>query len=277
MNLSTQRILVTGATGGIGREIARQLGAEGAALLLTGRSPVALARLGDELRDSGVRVATVAADLATADGRQAVVTAAMRFRRGISGLINNAGINRFGSFAEMSGDAIRSVFEINVLAPILLTHDLLPVLKRSPESVVLNVGSIVGSIGMPGQVAYSSSKFAIHGFSEALRRETQGSGVHVLHVAPRATDTAMNDETMRAINAVTGVNTDRPAEVARHVVAALVAHRQERYLGWPEKFYVRVNALLPGLVDRSLKKQADLVGQSTAAGAGLTTMNGVKP
>ena len=134
-----------------------------------------------------------------------------------------------------------------------LTHALLPQLERAPAAMVVNVGSIVGSIGLPGQVAYASSKFAIHGFSEALRRELAGSGVRVVYVAPRATDTAMNDAAQRA------VRSDAPERVATIIADSMRRGRRERFLGWPERLFVKLNALAPGLVDQSVSKQADLL------------------
>jgi short-subunit dehydrogenase len=252
-------VLLTGATGGIGLQTAALLATRGANLLLTARDENRLNGVCNWLREFGSRVEAVAADIATADGRQRVAAAAQAYPGGIDVLVNNAGINRFDLLDRQSDQDLEAVVNTNLLAPMLLTQKLLPLLRQRQRAIVLNVGSIVGSIGMPGQVAYCSSKFGIHGFSEALRRELQGSSVKVLYVAPRSTDTDMNDPLMREMNELTGVRTDDSTAVARHIVDAITHTTRERFIGWPERLFVKLNALLPGLVDRSLQKQARLL------------------
>ncbi len=269
-------VLLTGATGGIGLQTAALLATRGANLLLTARDEKRLNRLRDTLREFGSRVETVAADLATTDGRQRLVAAAQAFPGGIDVLVNNAGVNHFDLLDRQSDRDLEAVINTNLLAPMLLTQSLLPLLRQREKAVVLNVGSIVGSIGMPGQVAYCSSKFGMHGFSEALRRELQGSAVKVLYVAPRSTDTDMNDSLMREVNELTGVRTDDSTAVARHIVHAITNTKRERFIGWPERLFVKINALLPGLVDRSLQKQARLLDRSAADSEPQTISHGVK-
>jgi len=269
-------VLLTGATGGIGLQTATLLATRGVNLLLTARDETRLKRLRDTLQAFGSRVETVAADIATADGRQRVAAAAGAYPGGIDVLVNNAGVNRFDRLDRQSDQDLEAVVITNLLAPMLLTRKLLPMLRERQKAVVLNVGSIVGSIGMPGQVAYCSSKFGMHGFSEALRRELQGSSVKVLYVAPRSTDTDMNDALMREVNEQTGVRTDDSAAVARHIVNAITGTKRERFIGWPERLFVKINALLPGLVDRSLQKQARLLGRAPTDNEPHAISHGVK-
>lgn len=269
-------VLLTGATGGIGLQTAALLATRGANLLLTARDENRLNGACDWLREFGSRVEAVAADIATADGRQRVAAAAQAYPGGIDVLVNNAGINRFDLLDRQSDQDLEAVVNTNLLAPMLLTQKLLPLLRQRQRAIVLNVGSIVGSIGMPGQVAYCSSKFGIHGFSEALRRELQGSSVKVLYVAPRSTDTDMNDPLMREMNELTGVRTDDSTAVARHIVDAITHTTRERFIGWPERLFVKLNALLPGLVDRSLQKQARLLERAPASTEPHAISHGVK-
>jgi short-subunit dehydrogenase len=269
-------VLLTGATGGIGLQTAALLATRGANLLLTARDENRLNGVCNWLREFGSRVEAVAADIATADGRQRVAAAAQAYPGGIDVLVNNAGINRFDLLDRQSDQDLEAVVNTNLLAPMLLTQKLLPLLRQRQRAIVLNVGSIVGSIGMPGQVAYCSSKFGIHGFSEALRRELQGSSVKVLYVAPRSTDTDMNDPLMREMNELTGVRTDDSTAVARHIVDAITHTTRERFIGWPERLFVKLNALLPGLVDRSLQKQARLLERTPASTEPHAISHGVK-
>ena len=276
MKAREMNVLLTGATGGIGEQTASLLATRGANLLLVARDESRLNALRKRLLQFGTHVRVVAADLATEDGRLRVSAAAHEFPGGINVLVNNAGVNRFDLFDRQSGRDLENVVTTNLLAPMLLTHTLLPLLQRQQQAVVLNVGSIVGSIGLPGQVAYCSSKFGLHGFSEALRRELSGSSIRVVYVAPRSTDTDMNDPLLREINELTGVRTDDTSVVARRLEDALTGTRRERFIGWPERLFVKINALLPGLVDRSLKKQHRLLTSSRYDDESPAISHGVK-
>ena len=126
----------------------------------------------------------------------------------------------------------------------------------SGGGAIVNVGSILGSIGFPHFAAYSASKFALRGFSEALRRELSGTGVGVTYVAPRTTRTAFNSDMLYKVSAESGSAVDDPATVAAIILEAIVHDRDEIYIGWPEKLAVRLNALLPGAVSAAISKQA---------------------
>ena len=147
---------------------------------------------------------------------------------------------------------------LNVGAPICLTKPLLPLLKQATSAMVVNVGSTYGSIGYPGYASYCATKFALRGFSEALRRELADTRVSVLYVAPRATRTSMNSPAAQALNDALKSNVDDPQTVAA-VIHAIAGDRRDLYLGWPERFFVRLNSLLPNLVDRGLRKQLPLI------------------
>ena len=155
MNVNGKKVLLTGATGGIGQAFAQALANKGAQLIIVSRSPDKLDALITRLPGSGHTV--VAADLGADQGRQAVVAACSG---GVDILINNAGVNRFGLLQSHSEQQLRDMFELNTLAPILLTQALLPQL-RSSSSCIVNIGSGFGSIGFAGYCGYSASKFAL--------------------------------------------------------------------------------------------------------------------
>jgi short-subunit dehydrogenase len=261
MKLQDARVVLTGAAGGIGSAVARRLAAGGAALLLTDLRQETLDRLGAELAPA-TAVRTVAADVCSDTGRAALAAAAHDF--GANVLINAAGINPFGLFAEQSADEIAKAFAVNALAPILLCHALLPVLREQPRAQIVNVGSTFGSIGFPGFTAYAASKFAVRGFSEALRRELGDTAITVHYIAPRATATTLATERVRAMNAELGVGMDTPQTVAAEIERVLVEERRERLLGAPERLFAKLNALFPALVDRSLKRQLAVVRRYAA-------------
>ena len=251
MKLSETRALLTGASGGIGQPLAGQLCAAGAKLIVAGRDAESLAAIAS--RHPG-QVTVVPADLRRREGRDAVEDAVRR-AGGVNCLINAAGINRFTMLEQQDEESIADVLDLNVTANLQLTHRLLPMLRREPTALVVNVGSTFGSIGYPGFAAYCASKFAVRGFSEALRRELADTRVKVLYIAPRATKTAMNAAPVVAMNRQLNVAMDDPAFVASRIVEAIGREREELYFGWPEKLFVKLNGLLPRLVDQALRKQ----------------------
>ena len=265
MQLRDARILLTGASGGIGQVLVEQLCAGEARLLLVGRDSLALEALA---RRYPGQISLVCADLSQRSGRQTVLAAARRFGA-LNCVINAAGVNQFSLLEEQDEDAIARLIGVNVTATLQLTHLLLPLLRQQPRALLVNLGSTFGSIGYPGFTAYCASKFALRGFSEALRRELADSHIKVLYVAPRGTRTAMNSADVVAMNDALKVEMDDPQEVARQIVHVITAEREELYLGWPEKLFVRLNGLLPRLVDQSLRKQLPVIKRFARAGQPL--------
>ncbi len=255
MQLNRCRALLTGASGGIGQVLVDRLCRDGAQLLLVGRDSLAL---DDLARRHPGQVSLICADLTQRSGRQTVLDAARRFG-GLNCLINAAGINQFRLLEQQDEDAIARLIDVNVTATLQLTHLLLPLLRQQPQALLVNLGSTFGSIGYPGFAAYCASKFALRGFSEALRRELADSHVKVLYIAPRATRTAMNSAQVVAMNDELKVDMDDPQQVAGEILRAIVREREELYLGWPEKLFVRLNGLLPRLVDQALRKQLPVI------------------
>ncbi|MEJ2604184.1 MAG: SDR family oxidoreductase [Gammaproteobacteria bacterium] len=265
MKLEGRNILLTGATGGIGRALARELAARGAHLLLTARQDTQLEELARDLQsiadDTGKRIDIEPApgDLTRTNDREEVARRARGFRGGIDVLVNNAGVNALARFDDLSPAHIEALIATNLTAPVLLTRALLPHLMARPGACIVNVGSTLGSIGMAGQAVYSTTKFGLHGFTEALRREMAGSDLAVCYLAPRATRTDMNGNSACRMNEELGVAMDAPERVAREALALLAGERRERFVGWPERLFVKLNAVAPRLVDRALRKQRPVV------------------
>jgi short-subunit dehydrogenase len=248
--MTRYRAVLTGASGGIGRAIAAALAPHCDELLLVGRDA---GRLAQSAAAAGGAARTLVADLLTQQGRDAVRL------RGMNLLINNAGAADFASLETQSDALLEDIVRTNVLAPMQLTRRLLPEMAKAREAWVVNVGSIMGYLGYPGQAAYCASKFALRGFSEALRRELADGPVRVLYFAPRTTRTALNGAQLDALNAKLGVAVDDPAAVARELLRLLRRPRRERLLGMPEKLFARLNQILPGLVDLGLRQQLSTI------------------
>ncbi|WP_322981676.1 SDR family oxidoreductase [Pseudomonas sp. C11] len=249
------RALITGASGGIGQALVYALANEGAHLLLAGRHLDALQPL---LKRFPQQIQLVQADIGTRAGRDALVAAAQNFG-GLNCVINAAGVNRFGLLDQQDEQQIAELIGLNVTATLQLTQRLLPLLRAQRRALLINVGSTFGTIGYPGFAAYCASKFALRGFSEALRRELADTNVRVLYFAPRATRTAMNAPSVVAMNDELGVAMDDPEKVAAELLQAIRHEQEERYLGWPERLFVRLNGLLPRVVDQALRKQLPII------------------
>jgi short-subunit dehydrogenase len=267
MNVASARVLITGGAGGIGSAIAAELLAGGARVLLADVNAAALAAAEARLAAGRERVATATADLTDASARSALCAQAVRWRANV--LVNNAGVNHFALFHELTPAQITQTVALNVLAPMLLVRELLGHLQQQPEAHVVNIGSVFGHIGYPGYVAYSASKFAVRGFTEALRRELVGTPVRVHELAPRATRTPINAPAVVRMNAELKVAMDSPETVARAVRRLLEKDIDAAVIGWPEKLFARLNALLPGVVDSAIVRQLPVIrrhAQGPAAG-----------
>lgn len=258
MNVRDKRVLVTGASGGIGRALVTELLNEGAQVLLSGRDHAALLRVVEHHSERD-RSAVFAADIGNASDRARLCDFAARWRGGIDILINNAGVNDFGFLSGQSGESLDSAVTTNLIAPIDLCRRLSSRLELSDEAHIVNIGSVFGSIGFAGNSVYCATKFGLRGFSEALRRELADTNICVHYFAPRATRTAFNSDTVNDLNVALGNASDDPTEVARHIVRSLQEGKLETIIGWPEKFFARLNALLPRLVDMALRQKLAII------------------
>ncbi len=258
--IAGKRVLLTGATGGIGRAVARRLAAAGASLLLVARHPEELLLLSQQLPGQH---SCFSADLTATEELQALA-GFVKATGGIDLLINNAGTSQFSLTAEQNYPA---QIALNLLAPMQLCQLLLPELLQRDAATIVNIGSAFGSIGYPGFSGYCASKFGLRGFTEALKREVSSKALRVLYFAPRATQTTINSAAVVAMNLELGNAMDNPDDVAAELMQQLQTGQSRRYLGWPEKLFVRLNALLPELVDRAIGSKLAVI-RKYAAGSG---------
>ena len=246
-------VVLTGATGGIGRAIARALVSRGDRVLLVARRAEEVGRLARELaRDAAPgAVDALAVDVTGAEGRAAIVRCAAS--RACDVLVNNAAIPSFGPLESLDDAHVEAVVATDLVAPMLLARAMLPVLRTHPRATILNVGSAAGRLGLPGFTVYGAAKSGLRGFSEALRRELGDGPVRVRHLAPRATRTAFNDARVDAYNRATGTRVDAPERVAAAVLAMIDGGPAERTLGFPETLAVRLNGLVPTWLDGAFR------------------------
>lgn len=251
---AAQRIVITGASGGIGFALSEALAQRGAQLLVSGRKTDVLEMLVERFPD---QVTAITADLTKAEDRARLVNTA--HMAACNMLINAAGINQQGFFDTTSDSDIEHLVAINLTATLQLTRALLPQLMAGPDSAIITIGSTFGRLGYPGQVSYCATKFALRGFSQALRRELADTRVRVLYIAPRATQTAMNSPQAEALNAALGNTVDTPSAVAHAIINAVEQQREDLQIGLPERFFTRLNTLWPSVVDRALLRQLPMI------------------
>jgi short-subunit dehydrogenase len=250
-------VVLTGATGGIGAALCAALCAAGAHVYAVGRDPERLARLG---AGAGVgRVVPIEVDLAAANGPARVRDALAGRSPAPAILVLGAAVAHFGLFAALDDAALRAQVDTNLLAPMRLVHALLPLLARAQDPAVVAIGSTFGSLAYPGFAAYSASKFGLRGFIEALGREHADGPVRFQYLSPRATRTAFNPAAVDALNSALRTAVDEPEAVAAQLLAAIERGDRRRQLGWPEKFFARLNGVFPALVDRALAAQLPVV------------------
>jgi short-subunit dehydrogenase len=260
-------VVLTGACGGIGQLLARQLAAAGASLFLCGQDGDTLAVMEREMRASAIANQFIEArvvDLTDDADIDQWLASIDQADRPVNVLVNNAGICKFEMFEKLSDRDIELMMNLNSVAPMKLTRKLLAGLKQQPTARIVNIASTFGALGFPGYSVYSASKFAIHGFSQALTRELSDTTVKVGCILPRATKTAINTERVVELNHKLNVAMDPPEKVAAAVLKFICSDRAELALGWPEKLLVRINAVFPALVGNAISKKLPLIKQYAA-------------
>ena len=213
--LQGKHAIITGATGGIGRAIVRQLSRMGADMTLTGRDQAKLAELREEIVSQipSVRLHTVAADLTREEGRVRLVREAELANGPVSLLVNNAGVYKFGTVEELTEDDLEELMRINFTSTVMFTRLVYEGMKKRREGAVVNVASLSGLRGTYGNTAYSASKFALVGFTHCFAVEAIRHNVRVNAVCPGFVDTDMGHRVIRENAAVRGETYERQLEL----------------------------------------------------------------
>jgi 3-oxoacyl-[acyl-carrier protein] reductase len=189
-DLSGRTALVTGASGGIGAEIARALHAQGAQVALSGTRREALEALAAEL---GARAHVLPADLGDPDAAAALINAAEAAMGSVHILVNNAGLTKDGLALRMSDADWAKVLDVDLAAPFRLSRAALKFMLKRRAGRIINIGSVVGSTGNAGQANYAAAKAGLVGLTKALAQEVASRGITVNLIAPGFISTAMTD------------------------------------------------------------------------------------
>lgn len=254
--LKDKRVIITGASSGIGRELAVQMAAEGCKLVINARRIERLETLSTEITATGASCVIVDGDVTDRSVRARVLAAAQENFGGLDILINNAGIGAMGRFDEASEDRLRQIFEVNFFAVAEFMREALPALKAGHEPVIVNLSSVLGHRGVPLKSEYCATKFAIHGLSDAVRAELTRDGIDLLLVSPSTTDSeffdaAIDDPTKRDWKKGGAMS---PEIVAARTIRGIKKRRHEIILTFGGRILVWLDRMIPGIANRIIAK-----------------------
>lgn len=254
--LENKRVIITGASSGIGFELARQLSKEKCRLALNARREDRLLDLASTIEAAGGRAITVVGDITAPETQAALIERTVEMFGGVDILINNAGIGAIGEFQSANQDRLRKIMEVNFFAPAELTRLALPELHKGHQPIVVNISSVLGHRAVPLKSEYCASKFAMHGWSDALRAELTEQKIDVLIVSPSTTDSEFFDS---VIEDTTGKNwklstAQTPAKVAQKTIKAIKRGKHEIILTFSGRSLVWLDRLLPSLANKIVSR-----------------------
>jgi len=228
--------LVTGASGGIGREIARALAARGIDLIVVARSRDRLETLADEIRDRhGVRVVVAPCDLSTATTERQLSDALGdlgELGENVDLLVNNAAFGIYGPFAKSGADREAEMLRLNLVAPVLLTARFLPPMRQRGRGIVLQVASTAAFAPVPFQGTYAATKAHLVSWTHALDTELRGTGVRACVLCPGSTRTDFHRVSGSAGERERKLSQQTAADVARECLHGLDRGRRVIVSGW---------------------------------------------
>jgi short-subunit dehydrogenase len=254
--LAGLRVLVTGASQGIGRALVVEAAKRGMKVLAAARSQPLLDELAAEVHKAGGAVETVAADVTKPEDRQAMLDAAVRHFGGLDVLVNNAGIGATGHFMDSDPEVLRRIFETNFFGLTETTRVFLPLLKQGVTPAIVNISSVLGKRALPARSLYSASKFAVAGFSEAIRAELAKDGIDVIVVSPGLTQTNFSQNMLEQkaklqLDHLRGMTSE---QVAAAVLRAVERGSPDVTLTLKGKLLTLVNRFFPWFVDWKARK-----------------------
>lgn len=258
--LRNKRILITGASSGIGRQLAFELAKYMARLVLVSRNLKLLKEVAEEIqfRHPGVnQPLQIACDVSDEAGVKRTVNRAVELLGGIDILINNAGIGVYGPCQETSAEDFRKVLSVNFLGALNFTIHLLPFMQHGQGGKIVFISSVASIYGIPFYSAYCASKAALRSLSQTLRAECADEGISVLHVSPDYTDTAFFSKE----KITGGVRTHHEKRsgvdaVAKRIVRDIVHNKKETVLSFRARSLLITSCLLPWFTQAYFRRRA---------------------
>jgi len=249
--LKNRHLLLTGASSGIGRDLALQIAPHGAKLLIIARNEQKLNQLTAEITSLGSECTPLVGDITDPANRAQAIAHIQQHWQTLDLLINNAGISAHGRFEANDEQTLRRIMEVNFFACTELTRHAIPLLEAGQNPMIVNVSSILGHRGIPHNSEYCASKFALHGWSEAIRPELTRKKIDLLLVSPGTTETEFFDHLIaKQDNSPWPPQKGIPsAKVAEQILHAIQHRRHEIYPNWRGRALVLLNRFCPRLVD----------------------------
>ena len=256
MNIKGKTALITGASRGIGKAIALELAQQGIGhLLLVAKDRQRLASVAAEIATMGVKVTTLSVDLTQSSSINIAIARAWRTHRPIHLLVNCAGVAHQAPFLETKLPKVEEEITINLLGMMTITRLLAKRMANQKEGTIVNVSSLMGKVAAPTMSTYSATKFAIVGFTQALRSELAGHNIKVVALLPTLTDTDM----ARGLKLFRWVMPMTPEKVARAMVAGLYKNSGEILVGWQSYLAVWCQRIFPQLLQKILLLSAPTI------------------
>lgn len=248
--------IITGASSGIGRELAIQLAAKKVNVVAAARRIERLESLAAEIKSAGGSCQPLACDVTKPTDRERLFATCIDSFGGCDILINCAGIGAMGRFDEADEQRLRQIFEVNFFAAAELMRSAIPVLQKSDDGLIVNINSVLGHFAPPLKSEYCATKFALRGLSDSIRSEQSASGIEILNVCPSTTDSEFFDA---AIEDETGKDWKQrgamsPATVAEKSISAIERRKREIVLSAGGKFFVWLNKISPAIARRLLTR-----------------------
>lgn len=258
-DLKDKRVLITGASSGIGRSLAEQLASAGARLVLAARSEDRLKAVAQAVASQapGRPVQTIPADVTIEADRARLLDQTQSRWGGLDILINNAGVASWAHFADSTEAILRQVMEVNFFAPAELIRGAIPILVRGNQPAVVNVASMCGRRAMPAWSEYSASKYALCGLTEALRGELARFDIDVLLMIPGLTRSEFSKHFLLSQGRAQ-IDFDKgmpPEQVAAAILTALRRNTTEKVIGRDARWMLLFNKFFPRLTDRLLARK----------------------
>jgi short-subunit dehydrogenase len=257
MDLTGRNVLITGASSGIGRATALEMARRGAHVVLAARREQLLERVAADCRALGVRATAVATDVTKPDDCARLAAAAGV----VDVLVNNAGFAVFDRVAEAKTDELRAMMETNYFGVVNCTQAVLPAMLQRRSGTIVNVSSITGIMGFARMGGYCATKFAVIGFTEALRDEVLSRGVRVALVCPGTTETEffVKAERGKMPGASRLMPAVSPERVARAICNAAEDGRYRRILPLMASVYMRLKELTPRFAHLLMRRVSALL------------------
>jgi short-subunit dehydrogenase len=259
MRLKNARVIITGASQGIGRAIALEFARRGARLALAARNQLRLEEVAAAIRAAGGAAIVIPADITAEGAVERIAADTIRAFGGIDILVNNAGIGLHGTIADTSASDVETLFRLNVLAAAAAIRAVVPTMRAQRAGMIINISSIAGRIVVPRIGYYSASKFALTAIGDALRLEEAHHGIQVINVFPGTTRSSFSENRLGSRGRAAHQRVPPvPAEkVARRIADAVEHNRSSVYVSWvPDRLAVVANHVAGWAVRGVLRRWA---------------------